>query len=197
MSLLSWIFTLLVFFGGRELGRGGLLQSVQAQTCCQWSTPSELENGDAVVGGLFNLYYKPPDTARNFTQQPTTKLQSVHWVELQYFMQFMQIVVFFSQNPTVTVTFSSFLISGWKIFLCRTYMSWCLQWRRSITAQCCCQVWSWGSTFGIAATSIPGPHRQHYRWLEETTPAVIFQHHWTTLLRLLKKRYWLSLKFPD
>ncbi|TWW77092.1 Extracellular calcium-sensing receptor [Takifugu flavidus] len=72
MSQLSRIFTLIVGFGGRELGLGGVLQVVQALTCSQWSTPTEqglFQDGDVVVGGLFNLHYTPPDTADNFTQQ--------------------------------------------------------------------------------------------------------------------------------
>lgn len=72
MSLLSWIFTLLVGLGGRELGRGGLFQLVQALTCSQWTTPSEqglFQDGDVVVGGLFNLHYKPSDTTHNFTHK--------------------------------------------------------------------------------------------------------------------------------
>lgn len=76
MSQLSRIFTLIVGFGGRELGLGGVLQVVQALTCSQWSTPTEqglFQDGDVVVGGLFNLHYTPPDTANNFTQQPHYK----------------------------------------------------------------------------------------------------------------------------
>nr|BAA26127.1 pheromone receptor [Takifugu rubripes] len=72
MSQLSRIFTLIVGFGGRELGLGGVLQVVQALTCSQWSTPTEqglFQDGHVVVGGLFNLHYTPPDTANNFTQQ--------------------------------------------------------------------------------------------------------------------------------
>lgn len=189
MSLLSWIFTLLVGFGGRELGCGRLLQLVQALTCSQWSTPSEqglFQDGDVVVGGLFNLHYKPPDTAHNFTQQPNYKA-CTGW-SCNTSCNLCKLLWLISPNSTFTVRFSSFLISGWKTFLCSTYMPWCLQWRRSITAQRCCQAWSWGSTFGIAAPSIPGPRRQHCRWLEETMPAVIFQPHRTTLLRLLKKK---------
>lgn len=76
MSQLSRIFALIVGFGGRELGLGGVLQVVQALTCSQWSTPTEqglFQDGDVVVGGLFNLHYTPPDTANNFTQQPHYK----------------------------------------------------------------------------------------------------------------------------
>lgn len=76
MSLLPQIFALLMGLGGRELGLGRALHLDQALTCSQWSTPSEqglFQDGDVVVGGLFNLHYKPPNTAHNFTQQPNYK----------------------------------------------------------------------------------------------------------------------------
>lgn len=76
MSLLSRIFASLLIFGAGELGLGGASQLVEALTCSQWSSPSEqglFQDGDVVVGGLFNLHYKPPETALNFTQPPNYK----------------------------------------------------------------------------------------------------------------------------
>lgn len=82
MSFFLWIFTLwqfsvllllLVGFGGRQLGLRVGLRVVRAAACSRWGTPIDeglFQDGDVVIGGLFSLHYKPPDTTHNFTQLP-------------------------------------------------------------------------------------------------------------------------------
>ncbi|XP_054461970.1 extracellular calcium-sensing receptor-like [Anoplopoma fimbria] len=95
MSWLSWFFTLklclsLLFVGlvGRQLGLRVGLQVVQTATCSRWGAPSDqglFQEGDVVIGGLFSLYYKPPDLDNDFIQlpyyKPCTGLQNL---PLQY-----------------------------------------------------------------------------------------------------------------
>lgn len=82
MSRLSWLFNywtssvpslLLVGLVGRQLGMRVGLQVVQTLTCSRWSTPSDqglFQDGDVIIGGLFNLHYNPPTIDHDFTQLP-------------------------------------------------------------------------------------------------------------------------------
>ncbi|XP_076002392.1 extracellular calcium-sensing receptor-like [Genypterus blacodes] len=87
MSWLSWHLTvrpssapslLIVGLLGSQLG----LQVVQAVICSQWGAPSSQslsQDGDIVIGGLFNLYYRPSVMNHDYTilpdYQPCTSLQ--------------------------------------------------------------------------------------------------------------------------
>uniref|UniRef100_UPI0009B3FF64 extracellular calcium-sensing receptor-like n=1 Tax=Monopterus albus TaxID=43700 RepID=UPI0009B3FF64 len=85
MSIFSWFFTLwhssassllLVGLVGRQLGLRVGLQVAQTATCSRWSTPSDqglFQHGDVVIGGLFNIYNKPPALDHDFTQLPQYK----------------------------------------------------------------------------------------------------------------------------
>ncbi|KAK2847384.1 hypothetical protein Q5P01_010383 [Channa striata] len=85
MSGLSWLFNFwtssttslfLVGLVGRELGLRVGLQVVQTVKCSRWSTPSDqglFQDGDVVIGGLFNLYYNTPAIDHDFTQLPHYK----------------------------------------------------------------------------------------------------------------------------
>uniref|UniRef100_A0A3B4ZGG7 Extracellular calcium-sensing receptor-like n=1 Tax=Stegastes partitus TaxID=144197 RepID=A0A3B4ZGG7_9TELE len=85
MSWVSWLFTLwscsapsvlLVGLLGRQLGLQVGLQVVDTVTCSQWGAPSDkglFEDGDVIIGGLFNLRYRPPAIDQEFTQQPDYK----------------------------------------------------------------------------------------------------------------------------
>nr|XP_020478066.1 extracellular calcium-sensing receptor-like [Monopterus albus] len=85
MSLFSWFFTLwhssassllLVGLVGRQLGLRVGLQVAQTATCSRWSTPSDqglFQDGDVVIGGLFNIYNKPSAIDHDFTQLPQYK----------------------------------------------------------------------------------------------------------------------------
>ncbi|XP_034557480.1 extracellular calcium-sensing receptor-like [Notolabrus celidotus] len=78
MSCLVWFSTLwpsstlsLLLLGllGGQLG----LELIQATVCSQWSAPSEKslsQDGDVIIGGLFNLYYIPSAADQGFTEQP-------------------------------------------------------------------------------------------------------------------------------
>lgn len=58
-------------------GLAGLRVRVQAaHACSRWGAPSDgglFQHGDAIIGGLFSLYYEPPPTALNFTHPPDYK----------------------------------------------------------------------------------------------------------------------------
>ncbi|XP_070399926.1 extracellular calcium-sensing receptor-like [Nothobranchius furzeri] len=85
MSWMSWLITLwtcsapsllLVGLVGRQLGLRTGSQAAQMLDCSRWGTPSEkgaFENGDVIIGGLFNLHYAPPASDYGFTQQPANK----------------------------------------------------------------------------------------------------------------------------
>ncbi|XP_044059701.1 extracellular calcium-sensing receptor [Siniperca chuatsi] len=85
MSWLSWLFTVWpssvpsIFLMGimvRLLGLRVGLQVVQTVTCSRWGTPFDqglFQDGDIVIGGLFNLHYNPPAIDNDFTQLPHYK----------------------------------------------------------------------------------------------------------------------------
>ncbi|XP_026169655.1 extracellular calcium-sensing receptor-like [Mastacembelus armatus] len=85
MSWFSWLSTLwpssvpsllLVWLVGRQLGLRVGLQVVQTVTCSQWGTPSDqglFQDGDIVIGGLFNIYNMPPTIDHDFSQLPHYK----------------------------------------------------------------------------------------------------------------------------
>ncbi|XP_054901535.1 extracellular calcium-sensing receptor [Poeciliopsis prolifica] len=66
MSLLAQLFALWL------VGR----QPAQTLTCSRWGTPSGsglFEDGDVIIGGLFNLHYMPPVKDQRFTLEPDNK----------------------------------------------------------------------------------------------------------------------------
>ncbi|XP_018555891.1 LOW QUALITY PROTEIN: extracellular calcium-sensing receptor-like [Lates calcarifer] len=81
MSWLPWLFTgwpssalslLLLSVVGRQTG----LEVVQAVVCSQWGAPSSKslsQDGDVIIGGLFNLYYIPSTIEQDFTKLPHYK----------------------------------------------------------------------------------------------------------------------------
>uniref|UniRef100_A0A667X6D6 Olfactory receptor C family, r1 n=1 Tax=Myripristis murdjan TaxID=586833 RepID=A0A667X6D6_9TELE len=87
MSWFSWLFTrwsspaslLLLLVVGRELGLRVGLEVVQTAMCSRWSAPMEQsiqgpsQNGDVVIGGIFNLNYLPSVTDQDFTKLPHYK----------------------------------------------------------------------------------------------------------------------------
>ncbi|XP_043975718.1 extracellular calcium-sensing receptor isoform X2 [Gambusia affinis] len=51
-------------------------QLAQTLTCSRWGTPSDsglFEDGDVIIGGLFNLHYMPPVREQRFTLEPDNK----------------------------------------------------------------------------------------------------------------------------
>ncbi|XP_030007224.1 extracellular calcium-sensing receptor-like [Sphaeramia orbicularis] len=53
----------------RQIG----LEGVQATVCSRWETHTKkglFQDGDAIIGGLFNLYYKPSFAEQDFTKKP-------------------------------------------------------------------------------------------------------------------------------
>ncbi|KAI9538778.1 hypothetical protein NQZ68_012431 [Dissostichus eleginoides] len=68
----SALYLLLISVGGRQTG----LEVVQAVQCTQWaatSSKSNFQDGDMVIGGLFNLYYTPSAVEQGFTKLPHYK----------------------------------------------------------------------------------------------------------------------------
>ncbi|KAM7412958.1 hypothetical protein PAMA_020375 [Pampus argenteus] len=73
MSWFYWLLTqwpsslLLLSVVGRQTG----LEVVQALVCSRWGTPSNKglsQDGDVIIGGLFNLYYIPSSIDQGFTK---------------------------------------------------------------------------------------------------------------------------------
>ncbi|XP_014913696.1 olfactory receptor CR1 [Poecilia latipinna] len=74
MSLLARLVAL--WLVGRQLGPGAGMQPAQTLTCSRWGTPSDgglFEDGDVIIGGLFNLHYMPPVKDQRFTLEPDNK----------------------------------------------------------------------------------------------------------------------------
>uniref|UniRef100_A0A671YAS1 Olfactory receptor C family, r1 n=1 Tax=Sparus aurata TaxID=8175 RepID=A0A671YAS1_SPAAU len=79
MSLCLWfltrcsstaLFLLLQSVVGRQTG----LVVVQATVCSRWGVPSDKslsQDGDVIIGGLFNLYYIPSAVEQGYTKLPT------------------------------------------------------------------------------------------------------------------------------
>ncbi|KAI4814941.1 hypothetical protein KUCAC02_005116 [Chaenocephalus aceratus] len=68
----SALYLLLISVGDRQTG----LEVVQAVQCTQWaatSSKSNFQDGDMVIGGLFNLYYTPSAVEQGFTKLPHYK----------------------------------------------------------------------------------------------------------------------------
>ncbi|KAM9358855.1 extracellular calcium-sensing receptor-like [Symphorus nematophorus] len=78
MSWFLWLLTrlpssalslLLLSVVGRQMG----LQVVQEMVCSRWGAPSDkslYQDGDVIIGGLFNLYYIPSAVEHSFTKLP-------------------------------------------------------------------------------------------------------------------------------
>ena len=79
MSLFFWYLTwwpssalfslLLLGIVGRQMG----LEVVQATVCSRWGVPSNMslsQYGDVIIGGLFNLHYKPSAVEQGYTKLP-------------------------------------------------------------------------------------------------------------------------------
>ncbi|XP_036934056.1 extracellular calcium-sensing receptor-like [Acanthopagrus latus] len=79
MSLFLWVFTrwpssalflLLLSVAGRQTG----LEVVQATVCSRWGATRDKslsQDGDVIIGGLFNLYYKPSAIEQGYTKLPS------------------------------------------------------------------------------------------------------------------------------
>ncbi|XP_047248708.1 extracellular calcium-sensing receptor [Girardinichthys multiradiatus] len=85
MSLLSQLVTLWICSGpslflawlvGRQLGLRVGIQMAETLNCSRWGIPSKkgfFQEGDVIIGGLFNIHYVPPTRDYRFTQQPDNK----------------------------------------------------------------------------------------------------------------------------
>ncbi|KAG8001937.1 Extracellular calcium-sensing receptor [Nibea albiflora] len=78
MSRFSWLFTLWSFSAPSLLlvGLSVGLQVAETASCSRWGTPSNqglFQDGDVVIGGLFNLHYQTPAIDHDFTQLPHYK----------------------------------------------------------------------------------------------------------------------------
>ena len=79
MGLFLWIFTwrpssalslLLLSVIGRQTG----LEVVQATVCSRWGATRDKslsQDGDVIIGGLFNLYYIPSAVEQGYTKLPS------------------------------------------------------------------------------------------------------------------------------
>ncbi|KAK5868762.1 hypothetical protein PBY51_009749 [Eleginops maclovinus] len=68
----SALYLLLINVVGRQTG----LEVIQAIQCTQWgatSSKSNFQDGDMIIGGLFNLYYTPSAVEQGFTKLPHYK----------------------------------------------------------------------------------------------------------------------------
>ncbi|XP_013867832.1 olfactory receptor CR1 isoform X2 [Austrofundulus limnaeus] len=96
---------LLVGLVGRQLGLGVGLQVVQTLNCSRWATPSDkgvFEDGDVILGGLFNLYYIPPTLEHDFTRQPQYKsCTGLQNLPLQYIYALMFALDEINHSPTL------------------------------------------------------------------------------------------------
>ncbi|KAF7647556.1 hypothetical protein LDENG_00170720 [Lucifuga dentata] len=87
------------------VGREIRLLLVQATLCSQWSRPSNKglsQDGDVVIGGLFNLHYIPSAIEQSFTQPPLYK-PCTGWevASLQYVYAMMFAVEEINRNTTL------------------------------------------------------------------------------------------------
>uniref|UniRef100_A0A3Q1J5G2 G-protein coupled receptors family 3 profile domain-containing protein n=1 Tax=Anabas testudineus TaxID=64144 RepID=A0A3Q1J5G2_ANATE len=136
MSWFSWHFTLwtssapsllLVGLLSGQLGLNMRLQGVQTMTCSRWGTPSNqglFEDGDVVIGGLFNLHYKNPAIDHDFTQLPHYKpCSGLEYAPLQY----MYAMVFALEEINLSKTLLPGLKLGYRIFDCCGQSPWAPQ----------------------------------------------------------------------
>lgn len=78
MSWFLWLLTQRPFSAPPLLllglvGRQMELEVVQAILCSQWGAPTDKSNfqdGDVIIGGLFDLHYIPSDVEQSFTKLP-------------------------------------------------------------------------------------------------------------------------------
>uniref|UniRef100_A0A665UMW9 Extracellular calcium-sensing receptor-like n=1 Tax=Echeneis naucrates TaxID=173247 RepID=A0A665UMW9_ECHNA len=78
MSRLAWFLTRwsssacclwLLSVGGRQAG----VAAVQAAACSRWGAPSDQslsQDGDVIIGGIFNLHYRPSPVEKDFIKLP-------------------------------------------------------------------------------------------------------------------------------
>uniref|UniRef100_A0A3Q3MFH6 Olfactory receptor C family, r1 n=1 Tax=Mastacembelus armatus TaxID=205130 RepID=A0A3Q3MFH6_9TELE len=124
MSWFSWLSTLwpssvpsllLVWLVGRQLGLRVGLQVVQTVTCSQWGTPSDqglFQDGDIVIGGLFNIYNMPPTIDHDFSQLPHYKsfVRSLSHIDF-LFLLYVYAMVFALEE----INHSTMLLPGVKL----------------------------------------------------------------------------------
>uniref|UniRef100_A0A8C4DUQ1 Olfactory receptor C family, r1 n=1 Tax=Dicentrarchus labrax TaxID=13489 RepID=A0A8C4DUQ1_DICLA len=96
MSWFLWLLTrwyssalslLLLSVVGRHLG----LEVVQAILCSRWGAPSEKklsQDGDVIIGGLFNLYYIPSAVEQSFTELTCVAVECLVPLKYTYAMVF-------------------------------------------------------------------------------------------------------------
>ncbi|XP_062275840.1 extracellular calcium-sensing receptor-like [Scomber scombrus] len=96
---------LLVGLVGRQLGLRVGLQVVQTLTCSRWGTPNNqglFQDGNVVIGGLFNLHYQTPVIDHDFTQLPHyTSCTGLEHLPLQYIYAMVFALEEINQNPTL------------------------------------------------------------------------------------------------
>ncbi|XP_068440270.1 olfactory receptor CR1 [Clinocottus analis] len=96
---------LLVGLVGRQLGLRLGLQCVETVSCSRWAAPDNrglLQDGDVLIGGLFNLHYQPPAMDNNFTQLPHFKpCIGLEDVPLQYIYAMVFAVEEINYSPTL------------------------------------------------------------------------------------------------
>ncbi|XP_026220549.1 extracellular calcium-sensing receptor-like [Anabas testudineus] len=136
MCWFSWHFTLwtysvlsLLLLGlvGNQLGLNMALQGVQTKTCSRWGSPSSqglFQDGDLVIGGLFNLHYQTPAIDHDFTQLPHYKLCT----GLQYApLQYMYAMVFALEEINHSKSLLPGVRLGYHIFDCCSRPPWAPQ----------------------------------------------------------------------
>ncbi|XP_042270607.1 extracellular calcium-sensing receptor-like isoform X2 [Thunnus maccoyii] len=107
MSWFYWLLTqwpsslLLLSVVGRQMG----LEVVQAIVCPRWGTPSKKglsQDGDVIIGGLFNLYYIPSAIQQVFTKLPHSKpCTGLDLVSLKYMYAMTFAVEEINRNSTL------------------------------------------------------------------------------------------------
>ncbi|KAK2912388.1 hypothetical protein Q8A73_006501 [Channa argus] len=114
MCWFSWLFTLwtfkalsllLVGLVGRQLGLRVGLHSVQTVTCSRWGPPSDgslFQDGNVIIGGLFNLHYQTPAIDQDYTQLPHYKpCTGLEYPPLQGMYAMMFALEEINENPTL------------------------------------------------------------------------------------------------
>ncbi|XP_029027441.1 extracellular calcium-sensing receptor-like [Betta splendens] len=118
---------LLVELMGRQLGFSVGLQGAQTVACSRWGKTSNeglFQNGDVVIGGLFNLHYQTPAIDHDFAQLPYYK----PCTGLQYpSLQYMYVMVFALEEINANKTLLPSVKLGYRIFDCCGRPPWALQ----------------------------------------------------------------------